>query len=65
MVSTYSSRFSAFFGCLFVLAIASVLNAAPLEKRDVYAPPVISPQADTVWVTGQTYNVTWYVWFLV
>ncbi|OJT10050.1 hypothetical protein TRAPUB_13469, partial [Trametes pubescens] len=48
---------------LFVLAFFGVFlqlaTAAPLETRDVYAPPVLYPHAGTVWYTGQTHNVSW------
>ncbi|EIW54310.1 uncharacterized protein TRAVEDRAFT_52018 [Trametes versicolor FP-101664 SS1] len=48
---------------LFVLAFFGVFlqlaTAAPLETRDVYAPPVLYPHAGTVWYKGQTHNVTW------
>ncbi|KAF8145737.1 hypothetical protein K438DRAFT_1629583 [Mycena galopus ATCC 62051] len=30
-----------------------------LETRDVYTPPVTYPHAGTVWIVGQTHNVTW------
>ena len=49
----------------FLLGAASSLaltGAAPLEKRDVYAPPVLYPHAGTVWYSGQKHNVTWYVY---
>ena len=43
-------------------AMASSAAASPLEKRDVFIPPVTYPHAGTVWYSGQTHNVTWYVY---
>ncbi|KAI0641153.1 hypothetical protein C8Q79DRAFT_992077 [Trametes meyenii] len=47
----------ALFGVFFQLAAA--LPVIELEKRDVYAPPVLYPHAGTVWYKGQRHNVTW------
>ena len=46
-----------------LLAAVTAVVAAPLaeEKRDVYDPKVLYPHAGTVWYSGQTHNVTWYV----
>ncbi|KAH9841493.1 uncharacterized protein C8Q71DRAFT_853875 [Rhodofomes roseus] len=41
----------------FTLFIALV-SAAPV-RRDVWDPRIITPNAETIWLTGQTYNVTW------
>ena len=49
---------------LLVGALAGVTSAAPLEKRDVYSPPVLYPHSGTVWYSGQTHNVTWCVAWL-
>ena len=32
-----------------------------LSKRDVWSPPVITPDSTTVWTVGETVTVTWYV----
>lgn len=46
----------------FLTLIASPTSlAAPIEPRDVYAPPVLYPHAGTVWTIGQRQNVTWLV----
>ncbi|KAJ8489161.1 hypothetical protein ONZ45_g13691 [Pleurotus djamor] len=37
----------------------SVANTAPVEIRDVYVPPILYPNAETVWKVGQRHNVTW------
>ncbi|EKM56246.1 uncharacterized protein PHACADRAFT_253270 [Phanerochaete carnosa HHB-10118-sp] len=44
---------------LSALAQTGMTYAAPLEKRDVYSPPVLYPHTGTVWYSGQTHNVTW------
>ncbi|KAJ7625800.1 hypothetical protein FB45DRAFT_836078 [Roridomyces roridus] len=46
---------------LFTALLAAAANAAavPLTTRDVFTPPVTYPHAGTVWVSGQTHNVTW------
>ncbi|KAL0574376.1 hypothetical protein V5O48_007577 [Marasmius crinis-equi] len=49
---------------LSLLVTAASVSAAPSQspsvtKRDVWSPPIISPDASTVWVTGGTFNVTW------
>ncbi|KAK7048533.1 hypothetical protein R3P38DRAFT_1868897 [Favolaschia claudopus] len=43
--------------CLFMLF--SVILAAPLSSRTVYAPPITSPTSSTVWKTGEVQTVTW------
>lgn len=40
---------------LLAVSVGSVL-AAPL---DVWTPPVLVPNASTVWTVGQVTNVTW------
>ena len=37
-------------------------GASPTSKRDVFSPPITCPNADTVWQTGEQYEVTWYVY---
>lgn len=54
----------------FIIAAVGLLAAgsaraspAPVAVRsalDVYAPPVITPNAQTVWVVGKTFEVTWW-----
>jgi hypothetical protein len=57
---------------LFNVALVAVASPMPLpyvaghaklmlEKKDVAAPPVTSPDASTVWTVGSTQTVTWYV----
>ena len=45
------------------VALLSVVVAAPLElyKRDVFVPPVLTPNSESVWKIGSIQNVTWYV----
>lgn len=47
---------------LSAVAQLALTGATPIaNKRDVYVPPVLYPHAGTVWYSGQTHNVTWYV----
>jgi len=48
-----------FFITLFGLLSSFVVQAAPLNKRDVYVPSILNPHAGTVWVSGQQATVTW------
>ena len=41
-----------------LLSLFALVSAFPV-RRDVYVPQILSPNASTVWVVGQTYNVTW------
>ena len=59
MIFSTLSRATAFF------ALLTAAYASPLEKRDVWTPGILNPNASTVWVVGQSYNVTWYVVLLV
>ena len=52
----------AFFAPL--VLFAQLITAMPvaetsLENRDVYTPPILIPNADTVWNIGERQNVTW------
>ncbi|KAF9465755.1 hypothetical protein BDZ94DRAFT_300949 [Collybia nuda] len=49
--------FTSFFFALF--ALFSIAASAPLAARDVYVPPVLYPNANTVWKAGSRHNVTW------
>ncbi|KAJ6621845.1 hypothetical protein B0H10DRAFT_2016042 [Mycena sp. CBHHK59/15] len=44
---------------LLSLLVVVLVNATPLEIRTVYAPPITSPTADTVWTVGEVETVTW------
>jgi len=51
---------------LFSLAVSMSASAAPIvlssvSERDVWAPKVTSPNAETDWKVGSTQTVTWYV----
>jgi hypothetical protein len=53
---------------LFSLVLGMSASAAPvvlsnihLVGREVWAPPITSPQAGTVWSSGSNVTVTWYV----
>ena len=52
---------------LFSLVLGMSTSAAPvvfkshLAPREVWAPPITSPQSDTIWTIGSEATVTWYV----
>jgi len=48
-----------FFLTLFGLLGSFVVQAAPLNKRDVYVPRILDPHAGTVWISDQQATVTW------
>ncbi|KAF9523900.1 hypothetical protein CPB83DRAFT_862108 [Crepidotus variabilis] len=54
---------SAVFALIFsILAFCGILvNAAPVDltARDVYAPPVLSPNSTSIWKVGSNQTVTW------
>ncbi|KAF8895151.1 hypothetical protein BD779DRAFT_1434293 [Infundibulicybe gibba] len=37
----------------------TLVRTLPLDQRDVFNPPITSPNGQTVWVVGQTATVTW------
>ncbi|KAL6302822.1 hypothetical protein BKA93DRAFT_827119 [Sparassis latifolia] len=43
----------------FLLSLCALVYALPIRIRDVFVPPIITPNASTVWEIGQQYNVTW------
>ncbi|KAJ7245023.1 hypothetical protein B0H12DRAFT_795021 [Mycena haematopus] len=43
--------------CLFLFF--SAILAAPLDSRTAYAPPITSPNAQSVWKVGEVETVTW------
>ncbi|KAJ7134795.1 hypothetical protein C8R44DRAFT_697636 [Mycena epipterygia] len=44
--------------CL-VFFLFSFIHAAPLDPRTVFAPPILSPTAKSVWTVGAVETVTW------
>jgi len=53
------NKFTTFF-FFSLLSFFAFVTAFPVNVvRDVFVPPVITPNASTVWVVGQNYNVTW------
>ena len=42
-------------------ALALPASASPLVRRDVIAPTITSPTAESVWPIGTVQTVTWYV----
>ena len=54
------TMFKTIFAFCFAMLAAILASAAPaLVERDVWDPEIITPNAFTVWFTGQKYNVTW------
>ena len=43
-----------------LIAFVTFATALPLNKRDVFVPPVLYPNSETIWVVGDRHNVTWY-----
>ncbi|TFY51048.1 hypothetical protein EVJ58_g10766 [Rhodofomes roseus] len=41
-----------------LFSVFALVSAFPI-RRDVWDPEILSPNSSTVWVIGQTYNVTW------
>lgn len=50
------SLMSSFFALMSLLALAM---SVPLQKRDVFVPPVLDPHQGTVWYVGQQAEVVW------
>ncbi|KAL0060631.1 hypothetical protein AAF712_012574 [Marasmius tenuissimus] len=44
---------------LALFAATATVSASPLAKRDIWSPPITSPDATTVWEAGQVVQVTW------
>jgi len=42
-----------------LFALMTFLALVMPMPLDVYVPPVLTPNANTVWVVGQYYDVTW------
>jgi hypothetical protein len=45
-----------------ILAFLSLVSAAPIEQlatRDVFVPPVLTPNGHSVWKVGSKQTVTW------
>lgn len=54
------TTFKAVFTLCFAVLATTLVSAAPaLVEREVWDPEIITPNAFTVWHTGQKYNVTW------
>ncbi|KAJ3565449.1 hypothetical protein NP233_g7627 [Leucocoprinus birnbaumii] len=49
----------AFFLTIFTLLGSFVVQAAPIEQRDVYVPKILTPNGNTVWKVGEEVEVTW------
>lgn len=49
---------------LIAFTVASFANGAVVDTRaalEVFDPPILTPNAQTVWVVGETETVTWCV----
>ena len=47
------------FSTTLAIAFVAIVRATPLVRRDVIAPKIITPNANTVWTIGQIETVTW------
>ncbi|KZT73856.1 hypothetical protein DAEQUDRAFT_808036 [Daedalea quercina L-15889] len=52
-------RLTTIFALCFTALVALVSATPTLVARDVWDPEILTPNAYTVWLTGQKYNVTW------
>ncbi|KAF8893774.1 hypothetical protein BD779DRAFT_1797777 [Infundibulicybe gibba] len=50
----FTSALTILFTIFFTFAVAF-----PITKRDVFVPPITSPENGDAWVVGQTVQVTW------
>ncbi|KAL5519877.1 hypothetical protein ACEPAG_1537 [Sanghuangporus baumii] len=57
MISSMSRIYFLFFS--FVITLVSLVSALPIDRRDVWVPPITSPTEGTVWTIGTLVNVTW------
>ena len=48
---------------IIIVSLISLVATAPieLERRDVFVPPIISPDSSSVWKCGSNQTVTWCV----
>ncbi|KAL5501746.1 hypothetical protein ACEPAH_9006 [Sanghuangporus vaninii] len=57
MISSMSRIYFLFFS--FVITLFSLVSALPVDRRDVWVPPITSPTEGTIWTIGTLVNVTW------
>ena len=56
------------FAIVALSSLSIVVNGAAVVPRaasDVWSPPILDPNAQTVWPAGSKQNVTWYVFYPV
>ncbi|PPQ70662.1 hypothetical protein CVT24_000670 [Panaeolus cyanescens] len=51
--------FTAVSALMTAIAAVSALPVADIKLRDVFAPPILTPTAGTVWTAGERVTVTW------
>ena len=61
MIFSFKLRAALLFFALGVSAAPAALSPVHLSKRDVWSPPIITPNNSTVWCIGSEVKVTWYV----
>ena len=54
-----TTKFTTIFVAYFAVLVALVSAAPTLVGRYVWDPEILVPNAQTVWLTGYNYNVTW------
>ena len=53
-------KFTTYTTAFFVTLLSSlVIEAAPLNERDIFDPPILDPHTGTVWTIGQQATVVW------
>ena len=53
-------KFTTYTTTFFVALLSSlVVQAAPLNERDIFDPPILDPHTGTVWIIGREATVVW------
>jgi len=53
-------KFTTYTTAFFVTLLSSlVVEATPLNERDIFDPPILDPHTGTVWTIGQQVTVVW------
>jgi len=57
---TFVMKFTTYTTTFFVTLLSSlVVQAVPLNERDIFDPPILDPHTGTVWTIGQQETVVW------
>ena len=61
MIFSFKLPAALLFFALGISASPAELSPLHLSKREVWSPPIISPDESTVWCIGAEETITWYV----